>query len=454
MSSAAIDKLPNELLFQVFSDVTDIHRAPPSAVNFSLQPSADLTSAADQPLKTISLVCRGWRDAIIPTLFKHARVTIDRHPRWLRLCTGLSKQLKSNYKKTPRSIDLIRQIDRLAQDVECTDEKRVLGLSFVVDDYESLPGEYLHWLPSLQLEAASFLEFLETRNLARKVKTLVVMAHNDLTDNRSSFEDSLIHREVKALWREVFRRLSFNEITVAAPPSTMAALSGAGDRDWDSWLFRMPYHYLKLSKNGSTKDESTPSSPASPGCRGRETFLYNIASWDRMAYNEGTCLRGYGHYEYHWKTPPRILETLIQWLVKERMSPRTPKIQAVDYICSFPYASHVAKIAYALLNLKHLREFHVKLADPDLLDDAELLGKAQPSDVYAEWQFSYANLVHHFMAKAPNGTILTSCDTKHATLKDQVHQSVQAKCQTFVPPLRLTLHEQDGISTWTVEGKS
>jgi hypothetical protein len=360
--------------------------------------------------------------------------------------------LQRDFRKTPRNIELIRQIDRYTKDIDCKDDDHVFGLSFMSENDESYPLEYFHWLPSMNVEVARFLEFVDNNNLAAQVKSLVVLAHNELTETRSSLEDTLIHREVKALWREVFKPFwILNEITVVAPPSTMAALSGAGERDCDSWLFRIPYHYLRLTKDASSDNEEASSSPSSPGSRGRETFLYNMKAWNHLAYNEGTSLRGYGHYEYQWKRPPRILESLLLWLVKERMSPRTPRIQTVEYISSFPYASHVGRIASVLSRLGHIRRLQVKLADPDLLDDTELLGKAQPSDVYSEWEHCYANIVAQFLAKASDGTIFISSDTKFATLREQVQQRIEKQKLVEIPSLSLNVGEEDDMTIWTVD---
>lgn len=459
MTVCHFHKLPNELLVQVFADIADLQAAPASTANFMLEPSAGLAKASRTPLKDLSLVCRRWRIVMLPILFRYACVALDTTSLWLRLCIGLSKNIKAHCQKTPRSLSLVKKIDDLAEasvlDKSAAGaEDRALGFEYSSEELQAYPEEYYHWIPSCKGEASRFLEFVERHDLTSVVKGLVVYAHKEIAEDRSNFEQTILYNEVKKLWRQIFRTIELEQLIVAAPPSTMAVLTGSQDDPFDSWLFQMKYHYLRFSRNSTIRSASKPnnSSPSSSpdGCS-RETFIYNIRPWTHMAYNEGTSLRAYGHYEYQWKQPPRVLPNLIEWLARERTSPRTPKLETVEYISSFPYATHMRHFVLGVASIPSLRELRVKLANPDLLEDKKLVGKAEPRDVYHEWESCYKLLSHHFLAVAGENAVLTTLDTKHATLKKQVLDCIESR--GIVPlssRVRREEDEKDGIVRWRI----
>jgi hypothetical protein len=72
---AGIQRLPNELLLDIFSM---LDRPPPSDSRLHDQPLSDwLKSKEDQPLKSSSRVCRRWRAVCSPLLFRHVFWTLD-----------------------------------------------------------------------------------------------------------------------------------------------------------------------------------------------------------------------------------------------------------------------------------------------------------------------------------------------------------------------------------------
>lgn len=72
----SIDDLPNELLSHIF-DYLDGPR--PSSAALLDEPYFDLTRSSDAPLKSSSLVCKQWREATTPVLFKYACLTAKRN---------------------------------------------------------------------------------------------------------------------------------------------------------------------------------------------------------------------------------------------------------------------------------------------------------------------------------------------------------------------------------------
>jgi hypothetical protein len=459
MAPCHFNKLPNELLAQIFTEVADFNGAPPSTVSFALEPSLLLTKSPEQPLKISSLVCHRWRKVTLPLLFQHAVVTLDGDAAWLRLCPNLSFYIKTRYrKKTPKMLAVVAKIDSLAESLNLDESDRAvadrpLGFEFMEEDDRTYPAEYFHWLPSVKGKCEEFLAFLEENDLAKVVQTLVVSTPNRVTERQSNFEDTLLFNNMKVLWRHIFKTLDLCQVIVAAPPSTMAALTGCEEDTWDDWLFQMPLHYLKFAiatlPAQHSRGSKTKLPPNQTLCR-KETWLHNAKPWAHMAYNEGTSLRAYGHYEYQWKQSPRVLPSLVKWLAREIKTAHPPLVESVEYISLFPYASHVHDFVLWIALLPHLREFKVKLADPDLLDDSKLMGKAQPSDVYSEWEKCYQIISHNFLFVAKDGTVFISNDTKYPALKKQVLENFKRRSIMSLSN-RLIVEEEDDVIRWRVQ---
>jgi hypothetical protein len=106
-----------------------------------------------------------------------------------------------------------------------------------------------------------------------------------------------------------------------------------------------------------------------------------------------------------------------------------------------------------LASFEHLRELKIKLANLDLLDNVDLMGKAQSSDVFNEWEHCYRIIGHHFLGVASEGTVLIPFDTKYATLRKQVRDCIE---QRNVVPLahRLIAEEDDDLIKWRIKEAS
>jgi len=375
-----VNNLPNELLLEIFALSTDLNAEPPSTTKFTLEPSQNLTQAEEHPIKDLSRVCKRWRPLVLPDLVSYAQVSL-----------------------------------------------------------------YSYWVPAEWDEVQRFVEFLVTNDLLKFVKNLLVYARKGVEKIRTSSMETLIIQETKNLWRKIFSTINPRQLIIVAPPSTMAILAGSDDGEWDSWLFDMRCHYLKLSTPlGSSHEasgEAYSSTPTTPTGRSCQRFVYNIRPWTHVCYNEGTAIKGYGHYEYQWKKMPAILPNLMEWIAKGQ----DPQVQSLNYTSLFPYRSHLKDILHPLERLPHFREFRTKLADPDLLDDKERLGKAQPSDLYREWENCHS-AVGEWLASMRGGTVYSTADTDNPNLEALVVKNVGETSHRVPRPL---LEKKEDPLRWT-----
>ncbi|QDS77206.1 hypothetical protein FKW77_002697 [Venturia effusa] len=440
--------LPNELLLQIFGYVVDLDGDPPSVSKILLEPSLDLTRHEHQPLKTLSLVCQRWRLILLPNVFRYARVTLSRVPRWVCLCTSLAEEItrtghRDGSQHTRNLIDSIysRTETSPSRAITSNDPNNPMNMEYIDDDDSdllSLSKTYVHWLPSIRGEVETFMKFVREKDLHTEIKSLVLQTDQELTPHPTAVEQTVIVQQVNIIWKTFLNTLRLGRLVIAAPPSTMAALTSTRD-SLESWTFEMPLHYLCFSCKAWKKREvmeklsfSPPSSPDSSPSTKRPKRVqarpHNIRPWTQMIYNEGTMLPGYAHYEWNFNCPPLILPILLNFIHREcnyirhdLTCDRSPNITSLTYISNFPFAEHVKSISLELTQFKNLRDVTIKFAEMDYLDDENSrLGRGQTSDVWKEWEDSYKNIVKHFLKSARAGVSVECLDTVHTRLLEDV----------------------------------
>jgi hypothetical protein len=436
-------RLPNELIHLIFSYVADLIAEPPSSTKFHDEPTPELTRNAHQPVKLMSLVCHRWRYILLLDLFKYSRVSLNCDAQWLGLSPSLAQYFRKHQPRSTRATQLLFEIEttetrRLTTGaVKSSDFEAPMSFEYVSpeDSYlNNVSSEHYRWIPTSRGNVASFLKFVEENELSSKIKSLVVFTEREMSLDKSDAHIVLAEREACALWRSIFKQITLPRIVVAAPPSTMAILASSREDSPDTWAFEMSLHYLcfsttpisegfqnEIERPSSSNSQTSTSTVASSDPKQFSTFsaqtspksqsaLHNTRPWRHLAYNEGTMINGYSHYEYQWKTPPKVFPTLLLWLSKEPRSPHSPQITSIEYTSLFPYHEHITYISWTLASLRNLQYLDIKFASPSLLDDPERLGKAQMGDVWANFKESYKAIYEYWLKKARVGTVLNSRD--------------------------------------------
>jgi hypothetical protein len=419
-------KLPNELLLQVFGYIADLNGDPPSMLRFTFEPSLELTRSAIQPLKTLSLVCQRWRHILLANVFRHARVTLMRRPCWVCLCTPLETKFESKGIQG-RSHHSNCPIKGIHASVESSPDRAKtskypeypIDLEHVESDENR---QFMHWPPAMRSEVDAFIAFARRKELLLEIKSLVLQTDQELTTRLTGAEETIIVREIGFLWKTFLATFNLSRLVIVAPPSTMAALTSSRDSP-DTWAFEMPLHYLSFStEDQGGKDTGLIPSRTGPSDFGTAAISqenprrqvhaspHNLHPWRKMAYNEGTMLPGYAHYEWQTKLPPRILPCLLNFMSRESKLDRSPKLQSFEYISNFPYSYHIEDVMGELNHFHGIRLLKVKLAELDYLDDNSQIGKGLRSDVWKEWEDSYKKVVTHFIKGAETGTVFEIVD--------------------------------------------
>ncbi|KAF2428363.1 hypothetical protein EJ08DRAFT_327136 [Tothia fuscella] len=447
-----INTLPNELLEQIFHEVTDFSIPPPSITKFKDEPSSKLTHNEEKSIKSMASVCPRWRALLLNEVFKYARVSLDCQPRWLGLSAALGSYLRSLHNISPRLTELLEQIQaRQSAGFNILRQGwSLLDLQYMEDDGDDamlLPQKYHFWVPSSRGNVMEFLAFITRNQLQCKIQSLVVYTEQSISSprqflgrvehsDRGSTEETAIIRELSTLWRVIFQDVDLSRITIAAPPSTMAFLASSAEDSSDTWAFDMPMHYLSFSRE-LTEILPAPSTTKQANFKESGGYIYGMRPWTSISYNEGCMISGYAHYEWQWKKPPRIFYHLLRWVAKNenqtRLS-RSPILRDITYISLFPYAGHVELIMQTMAELHALRHLAIKFANPDLLDNPERLGKGQRDDIWGAWEECHGYIYRWLLNRNSKvGTEFVSIDARLETQKETItkalplHQTVAGR---------------------------
>ncbi|KDN66136.1 putative F-box domain-containing protein [Colletotrichum sublineola] len=348
----SIEDLPNEILAQIFSH---LDRPAPSDSKLHDQPSSFMLQNLffDRDLKATSLVCKRWRDAILPALFRHVVWTFDRFELPLMEETG-----------DPAS-------------------------------------------------AMDFLVFLRTNDLTNYVKSLTLFvedAMGGISDGTSSatlmetgFANKASYSEdYNWLWRTIFQHIDPVRFTIIASPRVMAQLLSRMLFLGDAWNFSMPQHVLSLSRKDKTtattryKSTATASSSQSPQPEASHQKrvpcdLFTIRPWQALLLNEGSSTRVYKTYEFYLKRPPSILGALLGAEESPNDEPLvTPSIRDLSYVGIFPLSSHFNTLVQ---NIPRLDRLFVQLVPRnDILQDVEEMRHVDVADLWMERNTAYSML--------------------------------------------------------------
>ncbi|KAF2468972.1 uncharacterized protein BDR25DRAFT_230849 [Lindgomyces ingoldianus] len=387
---ATLDALPNELLIQIASH---FDRQPPSILKFTHEPSAQLTCSEERSLKSLSGVSWRWRKIVLPVLFRYSRISLDKTPQWVPIDARLVENMQGQLTKLSNHELQIYQKMRSkfkSSSMWAFDESfddLLINLCRIRegDDFlRSVPN--ILWLPHLPKTFTDFGRFVAHYNMKHYIKSLVVFTDKEYELRHVSTADAPLSRAVSEIWSQIFFRLEPFRVVVAAPPTTLAGLLDTQMLSSDAWAFDMKMHYIELLQ----PEPSRINHPRESTCRPWDSALVHRKPWTHLGYNEGSSITAYSTYEYHLKQSPKMLYLIILRLAKEVQD--CCNIVSFSFHGVFPFSTNITTIIRALHKVKTLRKVHFQLApgnENSLLNTPKRMGRAQPHDLWMEWNESY-----------------------------------------------------------------
>ncbi|KAJ0303239.1 hypothetical protein COL516b_006754 [Colletotrichum fioriniae] len=378
--ATSVNDLPNEILSQIFSH---LDRPAPSDSKLHDQPSSFMLQNLffDRDLKTTSLVCKRWRGAVLPLLFRHVVWTFDRFELPLMEETG-----------NPAANKLTNYVNTLSMFVE----DAMGGVS----------------------DGTSSATLMETGFA-----------------NKASYSE-----DYNWLWATIFEYIDPIRLTMVASPRVLARMLSRMLFLGDAWNFSMPQHVLSLSRKDKRTKETqaeapvtAPSSQASgsdPAHQKRVPCdLFTLRPWQALLLNEGSSTRVYKTYEFYLKRPPSILGALLGAEEFPNDEPMiSPSIRDLSYVGIFSLSSHFNTLVQ---NIPRLDRLFVQLVPRnDILSDPDEMRNVDLADLWMERNTAYSMLFRELFNPSPDSpwlelSVFESGDAADKEAWDMAVQFVQ-----------------------------
>ncbi|ORY17118.1 hypothetical protein BCR34DRAFT_556059 [Clohesyomyces aquaticus] len=417
-----LDALPNEILIQIASH---LDLGAPSIAKFPHEPSPQLTSSDKTPLKTLSRVSWKWRKIVLSSLFYYSRIILDKEPQWVPIDARLIENMQGHLTSLSDHETQIYQKMRgkfKSSSMWAFDESfddLLINLCPVHEEdafLKSVPATL--WLPRLPKWFTHFTRFVADYNLKHHIRSIVLVADKEYELSDIPSADVPLGRAVSEIWSQIFSHLEPLRVVVAAPPTTLAGLLGTQVLSSDVWAFDMKMHYIELVQPRSSRADHTRES----NCRPWDSALVHRRPWTHLGYNEGSSITAYSTYEYHLKQSPKMLYLILLRLAKEAQD--CCNIHSFSFYAVFPFSTNLTTVIRALHKVKTLRKVQFQLAPGDeniLLDARDKMGRAQPRDLWMEWNESYKAIASFLGSYTfPNGAEFVSSDCSNLSLADEV----------------------------------
>lgn len=417
-----MDSLPNELLIQI---ATHLDLEAPSTTKFAYEPSIHLTESDITPLKLLSLVSWRWRKIILPLLFRHSRISLDKEPQWVpvdarlvdSMQTELSRLSHHEFSIYTKMRSKFKSSSAFAYE-EAFDDL-LINLCRVQEGDDFLKAvPHILWLPHLPVTFEGFAKFVTQYDLKHHIKSVVVHTEKEYQLRHVTTADVPLARAVAEIWASVFLHLEPTRVVVATPPATLAGLLDSQMLSADVWAFDMKMHYIELIQPEPFRLEHMQSDARFSN----DASLIHRRPWSHLGYNEGASLTAYSTYEYHLKQSPKILYLILVRLAKEVQS--CCNITSFSFTGVFPFATNITAVVRALHKIPTLKQISFQLtpgAESNALDDPKRIGRAQTSDFWLEWNESYKIIGSYLgIRDFEDGTTFRSRDCGNEHLAEDV----------------------------------
>lgn len=422
-----LNSLPEELQLLILEF---LNSPPPSSSRLRQEPSLTLTDNEDRTLKHISLVSKRWRRLVLPTLFKYARLRLDRPPRveWnaCPVCNGSVFAIGNRHTAHPHELGHIDQYhaDMLSaaahHDSNSTSQKLHAEVSIGgADALVVQPSTTFIWIQRFYHAMLDFLGFLQDNDIANVIENFVLYTDQMLEEKLHRFPHEAADKDWRfpasaAFWAHLLTAIDPSTITIVAPPLDLACLTNCAVDTFGDWAFgEMDYHILTIqqAKRGHTSTgvpayASLRSIPTSYPSIAASSVL-NLRPWKHLGLNEGPFLKAYGTYEFFERGPPSLVYSIKDSIIRRpRQTQTSDQIQdsdafivqplwnltSLDYTAIFPFSNH-ADFSSILHQISHLSLQLAPSAQSNILNDRVRLGKADLADCWTELLTTYAQVV-------------------------------------------------------------
>ncbi|GAB7350355.1 hypothetical protein MBLNU459_g0984t1 [Dothideomycetes sp. NU459] len=293
--------------------------------------------------------------------------------------------------------------------------------------------------------ALGALSFIDDNGFPADIESLAIVSTEDISDAHPDSMRDEMHSLIAsaAFWDVLFSAIEPRQLTLLAPPSTLACLLNCSVRLTDAWAFpgmslqlvslRRPFVQGNVAVRDMPYDQDDPITlrlDLNGTARPALASVVYIRPWTDLVVSEGSYIQAYSTYEYFHKEPPGILYPIAQ-AFEQRIS-----IQAITYQAIFPFHDYLAATVN-LMSTGIIRHLSVKIApgdNDDVLTDPTQVGKADVTDCWGEVEQAYSYYMtstadphneHTHLTAHSNLETFSSGDCGIQSIRDLLQRSFQ-----------------------------
>ena len=414
VESIMIDVLPNEILSYIFGYLDS---PAPSISTLREEPVFELTNAEVANLKTVSLVSKRWRGAILPLLFKHSRFIIT--------------------EPTASRLPLL-EVVRPFLDFSRNNSLNKVTTSFVLLVSDKKVGNRSDY----NRRSDRFEAFWETIFKTIDPTELLIVAHPEalgaLTSCSVFLSDAwcfdspyhylqlqrsplnLIGIEETGGVDRVLKpgQIRRDEQSEPQPESSSLDSNLNNTEDLLSRPIDINPQILRVSSQAEKSSSISRVSLDREITHVKSSALFHLRPWSSLLLNEGSFIKAYSTYEFWLRQPPSVSRickfkdgalTVLQILpdlVGESEMDESPQqalisrtIRDFSYIGMFPMVSHFSALTK---NLPRLDNLYVQLVPKNnILNNPKKMTQVEAGDLWLERNSCYAILMRELFNAPP-----------------------------------------------------
>ncbi|KAI5467184.1 hypothetical protein BGZ63DRAFT_19753 [Mariannaea sp. PMI_226] len=343
-STSYIQRLPNELLIHLLTFLDSSGKTQESLRQDPEKLTRPVHSADNLHLKSASLVCRLWRQSVLPLLFRNVVWSLQRFHK-------------------PKGFDIASQIPVLEFLHRNDLSKHVESFTLFIDPPKETggsrhsDGQFWGILPPEDdpPEAPKSWNILWSAFSAESPQFS--------SNQRPASADGLTAGEVNSttprvwdnnwLWHALFGQIDPLQFNLISSPDILSSLLSRTVDLSSEWAFNSHYHILSLSQASRLGAKSRNVIPGivarlpsqSPSTAGNSvpSDLFSVRDWAALVVNEGSFVPVYSAYEFFHYSPPSLLPVILSTTDSSFKRIRET-LRSLSYIATFPLSRHIRDV--------------------------------------------------------------------------------------------------------------
>ena len=282
MAAPSLQNLPEELLLQVFECLDSV---PPSGLKSRQEPRLSLTDACQSPLKCVSSVSKRWRRVVLPMLFQHTRIRLDRRHQYEHVCNACGIPTESDSHGESGYWEHHQEQAEWARNNFPGGRRDLSEWRAALQD-APVEQATMIWSFVFHHHISEFVAFVTRNRLSKAVRSFAILSdgmfkYQNMTSTPYEAGTDWRYFGAAMLWQHLFAAVDPKQILILASPHDLACLTNTvianhahevgrelrlhtREHTWltsmreQDWAFSdMDFHILELHKDSCSPPQYT-----------------------------------------------------------------------------------------------------------------------------------------------------------------------------------------------------